>query len=261
MKTKSKLVLGLSILSAATLAAGATSTFAWFSVGTATIKGGHVDQAVTVIGDDYAAGTLTFAPVIDITNQPTEIVPTDDNGDVYYHAGSGYAQDNARSGYSHKNVNLIEATIGVKVTFAAGNNASVTFADAMAAAAGTTYYLHVSKNDVNLKLSKASETKYTDACSAKKTGSEEYNNVLLNLTSFNTGTIGDWVATETPNEYKKTLNVTLYVSLNGGSATKDDQGNITALTDAITAANKGGSKTANVYVGSASDAATAIAES
>ncbi|MBQ9458254.1 MAG: hypothetical protein IJU64_07135 [Bacilli bacterium] len=31
MKTKSKLVLGLSILSAATLAAGATSTFAWFT--------------------------------------------------------------------------------------------------------------------------------------------------------------------------------------------------------------------------------------
>ena len=30
MKTKSKLVLGLSILSAATLAAGATSTFAWY---------------------------------------------------------------------------------------------------------------------------------------------------------------------------------------------------------------------------------------
>ena len=155
----------------------------------------------------------------------------------------------------------MEVTVDVQVTFAAGTNASVTFADAMAAAAGTTYYLHVSKDDVNLKLSKASGSKYTDACSAKKLGSEDYNNVLLNIASFDTGTIAQWEATETANVYKKTLGVTLYVSLNGGSATKDGLGNITALTDGITAENKAGSRTANVYIGSASDAATAVSES
>ena len=58
MKTKSKLVLGLSILSAATLAAGATSTFAWYvATANANATGTSSQNELSSI----AAATITTA--------------------------------------------------------------------------------------------------------------------------------------------------------------------------------------------------------
>ena len=69
MKTKSKLVLGLSILSAATLAAGATSTFAWYQVGSAANATGKAAQYAqfTASTDKKNAGTLSFVLSVTLT--------------------------------------------------------------------------------------------------------------------------------------------------------------------------------------------------
>lgn len=48
MKTKSKLVLGLSILSAATMASAATATFAWFTANATIGVNGKTDQIKTI---------------------------------------------------------------------------------------------------------------------------------------------------------------------------------------------------------------------
>lgn len=58
MKTKSKLVLGLSILSAATLAAATTSTFAWYTQQSAINASGD-QQIATANSAALAADTLT----------------------------------------------------------------------------------------------------------------------------------------------------------------------------------------------------------
>ena len=88
MKTKSKLVLGLSILSAATLAAGATSTFAWFqasqgAIGSATEATLNTAQQsklaaldLTVTWKDSTSGSLEATDFADT-------VLTDDRGDTY----------------------------------------------------------------------------------------------------------------------------------------------------------------------------------
>ena len=77
MKTKSKLVLGLSILSAATLAAGTTSTFAWYVVtnsGTATAEAQNI-TASTAKAAPESVSTLSF------TLSPTITAIKSSNGD------------------------------------------------------------------------------------------------------------------------------------------------------------------------------------
>lgn len=69
MKTKSKLVLGLSILSAATLAAGATSTFAWYQVSNNANLTGKAEQyaAFTASTDKKTLGDLKFSIAVTLT--------------------------------------------------------------------------------------------------------------------------------------------------------------------------------------------------
>ena len=62
MKTKSKLVLGLSILASATLAAGATSTFAWWQIGDASKTLNEVSKNLTVSADSYTMDALVMTP-------------------------------------------------------------------------------------------------------------------------------------------------------------------------------------------------------
>lgn len=61
MKTKSKLVLGLSILSAATLAAGATSTFAWMTATGSSLSASQTAQVATATKSTLAAIQMDIA--------------------------------------------------------------------------------------------------------------------------------------------------------------------------------------------------------
>ena len=75
MKTKSKLVLGLSILSAATLAAGATSTFAWYGVTTATAQ----TSKVFATAKNSAAGltlSITAEKAVEFGGTTKDIIAT-----------------------------------------------------------------------------------------------------------------------------------------------------------------------------------------
>ena len=81
MKTKSKLVLGLSILSDATLAAGATSTFAWWTVNATAVQKTTVQQIETK--ESAIAQGNYYLAVAYTGTAPTTVEMTDKNGDCW----------------------------------------------------------------------------------------------------------------------------------------------------------------------------------
>ena len=99
MKTKSKLVLGLSILSAATLAAGATSTFAWYVAASATFNTIAETSNIATAAETVGAISLTASWSAKKTNtnddfaltgaKPDKLSLVDwSNGNTYVYAGT-----------------------------------------------------------------------------------------------------------------------------------------------------------------------------
>ena len=68
MKTKSKLVLGLSILSAATLAAATTSTFAWFAATAGAVAGSQF-KAITVSNPSISLDETDIAQYVTVNEE------------------------------------------------------------------------------------------------------------------------------------------------------------------------------------------------
>ena len=129
MKTKSKLVLGLSILSAATLAAGATSTFAWYTAtaGNVSIDGDKSVSSITAGVSEFANTNLhaNFS-----ATTISDLVLSNDSDKTYGWVGGRAVEANVPDGY--------HLTHSLTLTFSAAG-------DDDAKAASGTYYIVLAK--------------------------------------------------------------------------------------------------------------------
>ena len=94
MKTKSKLVLGLSILSAATLAAGATSTFAWYTATNAGSVDSKINTQLATVKESYSIGSEITGLSVEADNASHQLVLShwadgDANVTTYYLDSAG----------------------------------------------------------------------------------------------------------------------------------------------------------------------------
>ena len=96
MKTESKLVLGLSILSAATLASATTATFAWWGVSSTAVAGSNTTyETMTVSKAEFSAGELT----IPVTVSLQKVSGVDDNLVLARHSTTDTTDPDLESAY------------------------------------------------------------------------------------------------------------------------------------------------------------------
>ena len=161
MKTKSKLVLGLSILSAATLASATTATFAWYQAGGAAIGNGTqaATGALTVSNQTVTFGNLQMDIAVDSTSftAADELVITDRAGRSYYVVGDNCTEildtDNgSTTGDGHKQ-GVTHFVVTIKAYDSANSATQVDLdADMLAAAA-------VNKDVYTVKVTAAGSVK------------------------------------------------------------------------------------------------------
>lgn len=258
MKTKSKLVLGLSILSAATLAAATTSTFAWFQA-TATQRQGFENDLTVAAQTEYGNGLKVVLSWVDA--QGTALV-----GDalslsgVYATDSNGVAKifNNAGSLVELPNQNALKKAESAKLhmSFALGEDGhevAVGSKNDLIAYAGT-YKISINTATSTTKVggtatpdAGGSRAKVSNV-SASAASTSTLNAAGFTITINDTGALASVVPTDTTNAAlgnwavatgDLTADTTVYFGIDGGTATEvgTNKGNVdTAISVSLSVA-------------------------